>query len=158
MRWLMFLVAVLTAIIILLLLQRFTTLQFVSHARLLFKTWSVWLASLGSMLSAWAQSFPSAAVDAWNVLPEDVKSILPHNYLGLVGAFMVAMGVIAQFVRQKNLLNAKEQAEGAKHDSDYHLTGRQLALAGRTRCCHCGAGRQLFRRQENRQSAAKSAF
>ncbi|SFN65098.1 hypothetical protein SAMN05428971_2140 [Candidatus Pantoea varia] len=114
MRWLMFLVAVLTAIIILLLLQRFTTLQFVSHARLLFKTWSVWLASLGSMLSAWAQSFPSAAVDAWTVLPEDVKSILPHNYLGLVGAFMVAMGVIAQFVRQKNLLNAKEQAEGAK--------------------------------------------
>lgn len=114
MRWLMFLVAVLTAIIILLLLQRFTTLQFVSHARLLFRTWSVWLASLGSMLSAWAQSFPSAAVDAWNVLPEDVKSILPHNYLGLVGAFMVAMGVIAQFVRQKNLLNAKEQAEGAK--------------------------------------------
>jgi len=114
MRWLMFLTAVLTAIIILLLLQRFTTLQFVSHARLLFKTWSVWLASLGSMLSAWAQSFPSAAVDAWNVLPEDVKSILPHNYLGLVGAFMVAMGVIAQFVRQKNLLNAKEQAEGAK--------------------------------------------
>ncbi|QCA05395.1 hypothetical protein [Pantoea vagans] len=114
MRWLMFLVAVLTAIIILLLLQRFTTLQFVSHARLLFKTWSVWLASLGSMLSAWAQSFPSAAVDAWSVLPEDVKAILPHNYLGLVGAFMVAMGVIAQFVRQKNLLNAKEQAEGAK--------------------------------------------
>lgn len=110
----MFLVAVLTAIIILLLLQRFTTLQFVSHARLLFKTWSVWLASMGSMLSAWAQSFPSAAVDAWNVLPEDVKSILPHNYLGLVGAFMVAMGVIAQFVRQKNLLNAKEQSEGAK--------------------------------------------
>ncbi|KAA5928567.1 hypothetical protein F3I27_13980 [Pantoea sp. Bo_2] len=114
MRWLMFLVAVLTAIIILLLLQRFTTLQFVSHARLLFRTWSVWLASLGSMLSAWAQSFPSAAVDAWSVLPEDVKTILPHNYLGLVGAFMVAMGVIAQFVRQKNLLNAKEQAEGAK--------------------------------------------
>ncbi|MCX3310805.1 hypothetical protein ORN12_17645 [Pantoea vagans] len=114
MRWLMFLVAVLTAIIILLLLQRFTTLQFVSHARLLFRTWSVWLASLGSMLSAWAQSFPSAAVDAWSVLPEDVKAILPHNYLGLVGAFMVAMGVIAQFVRQKNLLNAKEQAEGAK--------------------------------------------
>lgn len=114
MRWLMFLVAVLMAIIILLLLQRFTTLQFVSHARLLFRTWSVWLASLGSMLSAWAQSFPSAAVDAWSVLPEDVKTILPHNYLGLVGAFMVAMGVIAQFVRQKNLLNEKQKAGGTQ--------------------------------------------
>jgi len=112
MKWLLFLIAVLTVIIILLLLQRFTTLQFVSHARLLFKTWSVWLASLGSMLSAWAQSFPGAAVDAWSVLPEDVKSFLPHNYLGMVGAFMVAMGVIAQFVRQKNLLNEKQRAGG----------------------------------------------
>ncbi len=39
------------------------------------------------------------------------KSILPHNYLGLIGAFMVAMGVIAQFVRQKTLLNEKRQSK-----------------------------------------------
>ncbi|BAN99553.1 hypothetical protein E05_47870 [Plautia stali symbiont] len=52
MRWLLFVIAVLAAIILLLLLQRFTTLEFVKHARLLFKTCSVWLASLGSMLSA----------------------------------------------------------------------------------------------------------
>lgn len=114
MKWLFFLTAVLTAIIIVLILQRFTTLQFVSHARLLFRTWSVWLASLGSILSAWVQSFPLSALEAWNTLPDDVKSILPHNYLGLVGAFMVAMGVIAQFVRQKNLLNVKQQAEEGK--------------------------------------------
>lgn len=111
MRGLFFIIAVLTVIIILLLMQRFTTLQFVSHAKLLFKTWSVWLASLGSMLSAWVQSFPSSALSAWQTLPDDVKSILPHNYLGLIGAFMVAMGVIAQFVRQKNLLNEKRQSK-----------------------------------------------
>ncbi|KHD99633.1 membrane protein [Pantoea stewartii] len=111
MRWLLFIIAVLSVIIILLLMQRFTTLQFVSHAKLLFKTWSVWLASLGSMLSAWVQSFPSSALNAWQTLPEDVKSILPHNYLGLIGAFMVAMGVIAQFVRQKTLLSEKRQSK-----------------------------------------------
>jgi len=111
MRWLLFIIAVLSVIIILLLMQRFTTLQFVSHAKLLFKTWSVWLASLGSMLSAWVQSFPSSALNAWQTLPEDVKSILPHNYLGLIGAFMVAMGVIAQFVCQKTLLNEKRQSK-----------------------------------------------
>ncbi len=112
MKWLLFLIAVLTAIILLLLLQRFTTLEFVKHARLLFKTWSVWLASLGSMLSAWVQSFPTSALDAWSTLPQDVKDILPHNYLGLIGAFMVAMGVIAQFVRQKSLNEQKKALEG----------------------------------------------
>lgn len=109
MNWTQYLILVLVAIIILLLLQRFTTLQFVSHARLLFKTWSVWLASLGSMLSAWVQSFPGEALSAWSGLPDDVKAYIPHNYLGMIGAFMVAMGVIAQFVRQKNLLAEKKQ-------------------------------------------------
>lgn len=110
-KLLLFVVAVLLAIILLLLLQRFTTLEFVKHARLLFKTWSVWLASLGSMLSAWVQSFPSSALDAWNSLPQDVKDILPHNYLGMIGAFMVAMGVMAQFVRQKGLNQQKNAIE-----------------------------------------------
>lgn len=114
MRWLLFIIAVLSVVVVLLIMQRFTTLEFVAHARLLFRTWSVWLASLGSMLSAWVQSFPSASLDAWNSLPEDVKSILPHNYLGLIGAFMVAMGVIAQFVRQKSLLAEKQRLEVKK--------------------------------------------
>ncbi|WP_414147365.1 hypothetical protein ACMGGR_16575 [Erwinia sp. BNK-24-b] len=112
MKWMLFLTAVLLAIIILLLLQRFTTLQFVAHAKLLFKTWSVWLASLGSALSAWAQSFPQSALDAWNGMPEDIKGFLPHNFLGMLGAFMVAMGVMAQFVRQKSLAQQKDALEG----------------------------------------------
>nr|WP_199559726.1 hypothetical protein [Pantoea sp. AG1095] len=111
MKLLIFVTAVLAVIVVVLVMQRFTTLEFVKHARLLFKTWSVWLASLGSMLSAWVQSFPTAALDAWNSMPPDVKAILPHNYLGLIGAFMVAMGVIAQFIRQKSLNQQKNAME-----------------------------------------------
>lgn len=115
MSWTWYLIAVLLAIILLLLLRRFTTLEFVSHARLLFKTWSVWLTTLGSMLSAWAQSFPADALNAWNSLPADVKSVIPHNYLGMIGAFMVAMGVLAQFVRQRKLL--EEKSNGGREKS-----------------------------------------
>lgn len=111
-------VAILAAVIALLLIRKYTSLEFVSHAKLLFKAWSVWLASLGSMLSAWVQSFPSAALDAWTSLPPDIKDMLPHNYLGLIGAFLVAMGVISQFVRQNKLLHQKNQMEA--HDGDNH--------------------------------------
>lgn len=106
-----FVVPVILLIVTVILLQRFTTLEFVSHAKLLFRTWSVWLGSLGSALSAWAQSFPDAAMNGWQALPEDIKSYLPQNYLGFVGAFMVAMAVIAQFVRQKNLVQRKDDLQ-----------------------------------------------
>ncbi len=111
MKWLLFLTAVLSLFILLLLLQRFTTLEFVKHARLLFKTWSLWLTSFGSMLSAWVQSFPASALDAWKTLPPDIKAVLPHNYLGMIGAFMVAMGIMAQFVRQKKLADKRSELE-----------------------------------------------
>lgn len=98
-----FLVGVAVMICVVLLAWRFTSVEFVAHARLLFKAWSVWLAGIGSVMSAYLQSFPSVMVDAWNALPSDVKSYIPQNYLGLIAAFMVAMGVVAQFVRQKKI-------------------------------------------------------
>ncbi|PLR20402.1 hypothetical protein PZBJ_20335 [Pantoea endophytica] len=111
MTFLVWILIIFAMIIALLLIRKYTSLEFVAHAKLLFKAWSVWLASLGSMLSAWVQSFPTAALDAWSSLPPDVKDMLPHNYLGMIGAFMVAMGVIAQFIRQNKLLASKERME-----------------------------------------------
>lgn len=111
MNFAIWLLIIAIAVIAVLLIRKYTSLEFVSHAKLLFKAWSVWLASLGSMLSAWVQSFPQSSIDAWNVLPPDVKALLPQNYLGLIGAFMVAMGVIAQFVRQKKLNKQKQQMD-----------------------------------------------
>lgn len=105
-----FLVGVAVMICVVLLAWRFTSVEFVAHARLLFRAWSVWLASIGSILSAWAQSFPQAAIDGWNALPPDIKSYLPQNYLGLIGAFMVAMGVVAQFIRQKKITQEAQNA------------------------------------------------
>lgn len=82
---------------------RHQKLQLVAHARLLIKAWSVWLASIGTVAGATVASFPEASMNAWNSLPEDVKSLLPHNLLSFFGPFLVAMAVIAQFIRQKKL-------------------------------------------------------
>lgn len=111
MTFVIWLLIILVAIIVVLLIRKYTSLEFVAHAKLLFKAWSVWLASAGSALSAWVQSFPQSALDAWNVLPPDIKSFLPQNYLGLIGAFMVAMAVISQFIRQHRLLEKKQQMD-----------------------------------------------
>jgi Ca2+/Na+ antiporter len=111
MTFIIWLLVVMAAIIVVLLIRKYSSVEFVAHAKLLFKAWSVWLASGGSMLSAWVQSFPQSALDAWSSLPGDVKGMLPPNYLGFLGAFMVVMGVLAQFVRQSRLLEQRQQME-----------------------------------------------
>lgn len=93
----------LVAIVALLMAQRYTRLEFVAHAKLLFKTWSVWLASFGAMLGAWIQSFPETAIQAWTFLPEDIKGYIPHDILGYISQGMVVLAVLAQFVRQSKL-------------------------------------------------------
>ncbi len=104
MRFIIFILFVLAVIFIVWRISRGGKIEIVAHARLLFKTWSVWLASAGSAVGAWVQSFPDSASNAWEGLPEDVKSFIPQHFLGLGAAFMVAMAVIAQFIRQKKLV------------------------------------------------------
>lgn len=98
-----FILVVLTCIIILLLVQRFTTLEFVSHAKLLWKTWSIWLGSLGTTLTAIFYAFPDAAISAWSYLPDDVKSTLPPTVVSFIGPFLMFMGLLSQFVKQRKL-------------------------------------------------------
>lgn len=103
--FLVFAVIVLSAIVLLLLLQRFTTLEFVSHAKLLWKTWSIWLGTLGTTATAWMTAVPDAAVTAWTYLPDDVKSMLDPAVVKLIGPFLMFMALLSQFVKQRKLAN-----------------------------------------------------
>ena len=97
--------------IIFLLLQRFTSLEFVSHAKLLFKAWSVWLASAGATLCFYLLSAPDALLNAWAVMPEEIKSLIPQSWMAYIGPGLVILGVVAQFVRQPKLLEQKRRME-----------------------------------------------
>lgn len=112
MKFIIFLLIILAVVFAVWWVSKHGKLQIVKHAKLLFKTWSVWLASIGSAIGAWVQSFPDSAMSAWTSLPVDVKSVIPQHYLGLIASFMVAMAVVAQFVRQKTLhVQTKQMTE-----------------------------------------------
>lgn len=106
-----FAIVALTAIVILLLVQRYTTLEFVSHAKLLWKTWSIWLGTIGTALTAFVQAFPDAAITAWSFLPPDIKGMLPPAVVSFIGPFMMVMALMSQFVKQKKLVSERENHE-----------------------------------------------
>ncbi|MBL1560163.1 hypothetical protein ELD58_10485 [Klebsiella pneumoniae] len=84
MKMTIFALLVVVAVLVLLLLRKYTRLEFVGHASLLLKTWSVKLGAIGALVGMWAQSFPDAALHAWAVLPPDIKNILPPNIVALI--------------------------------------------------------------------------
>lgn len=99
----------LVVVLVLLLLRKYTRLEFVGHARLLLKTWSVRLGAAGALVGVWAQSFPDAALHAWAMLPPDVKDILPANIVAMISPALVVLAILSQYVRQPKL---KEKADG----------------------------------------------
>ncbi|QNU44372.1 hypothetical protein IDH70_04905 [Mixta calida] len=102
-------VAVIVATV--LLIRKYTSVEFVSHARLLFRAWSVWLGGIGTALGVYLASAPDAIITVWNMLPPDLKSMLPVNIAQYVSYLLVALGIVAQFIRQKRLNEKKQQLD-----------------------------------------------
>jgi len=112
MTFLIWLLIIVIAIVVVLLIRKYTSLEFVAHAKLLFKAWSVWLGTAGAVLSASAALLPDSFLSAWNVLPPDIKAILPQNLQSVIGSTLMAAAVISQFIRQHKLLERKQQMDG----------------------------------------------
>lgn len=106
-----FLAMVIAMIAIVLLVRKYSSVEFVAHARLLFRTWSVWLTGFGTLLGVYLASAPDAIITAWNMLPPDLKAMLPVNIAQYVSYFIVALGVIAQFIRQRSLAEKRQQMD-----------------------------------------------
>jgi hypothetical protein len=106
-----FLIFAVLAMGIVILLQKYTKLEFVNHAKLLWKTWSVWLSGVGATLSAVFMAFPDAALNMWMILPPDIKTMLPPVVVQLLGPFMVVMGVASQYVKQHKLAEERQRLE-----------------------------------------------
>lgn len=102
----------LVAVLVLLLLRKYTRLEFVGHARLLLKTWSVRLGIAGTAIGVWAQAFPDAALHAWAILPPDIKNLLPPNIVAMISPALVVLAVLSQYVRQPALKDKADSLQG----------------------------------------------
>lgn len=103
MTFLVWLLIIFLMVIGLLLIRKYTNLEFVAHARLLFKAWSVWLGAISAAVTGYMVQFPNAALDAWNSLPPDLKSFIPPGLLSYISPTLMVMAVLAQYVRQNKL-------------------------------------------------------
>lgn len=99
------------AVIVLFILQKYTKLEFVAYAKLLWKAWSVWLSGIGAVLGVYLTSAPDTLIHVWLMLPPDLKAVLPVNVAQYISYAMIALGVVSQFIRQPKLEQQRKEME-----------------------------------------------
>ena len=106
-----FLAFVVGIVIVLFIIHKYTRLEFVAHAKLLWKTWSVWLIGAGTALGVYLAAAPDALVQVWLMLPPDLKAQLPVNVAQYISYALIALGVISKFIRQPKLDEQRKELE-----------------------------------------------
>jgi len=62
--------------------------------------WSLRLTALGTMITGYLIAYPDAALNSWTMLPDEIKSFIPSEYMPTIGLVLVGAGQLARFLKQ----------------------------------------------------------
>jgi hypothetical protein len=72
-------------------------------ARKWWRLWSVRLNAIGLGILGWVQFDPVGAIAVWNMMPPDVRRVLPPNIVTLIGLALFGLSMLARVVAQPKL-------------------------------------------------------
>lgn len=75
-------------------------LQLIPTWRSFWRFWSVRFTFLGGVLLTLVTSFPDAALQAWLMLPQDLKQFIPPHYLQIVSVGLLLLSILARLITQ----------------------------------------------------------
>lgn len=75
----------------------------VPDARLWWRWWSVRFNAIGLAILAWVQFDPVSALAVWNMMPAQVRNVVPEHALTGLAVFFFALAMLARVVRQPKL-------------------------------------------------------
>lgn len=75
-------------------------MRLIDNWRVCYRFWSLRLAAIGATLASVLLASPEAALWAWNLMPADLKSVIPAQYTPFIGIFIFFMSMVARLVKQ----------------------------------------------------------
>lgn len=75
--------------------------QLIEDARRAWRFWSLRFGAAALALQSLVLAAPDSALQAWAVLPEELKALLPVHWVNVVAAVLTAAGLVARVVKQK---------------------------------------------------------
>ena len=78
-------------------------MKLIENARAWWKLWSIRLNAIGLSILAYVQIDPVGALAVWNMMPGEVRRVLPSNIVTIVGLAFFVLSMIARLVVQPKL-------------------------------------------------------
>jgi hypothetical protein len=78
-------------------------LRLIENWRDFWRFWSVRLGIVGSAVAGWLIAFPDHALQAWLLLPPDLKAVLPEEHMPLFGVGIFVLSLLARVLKQSKL-------------------------------------------------------
>ncbi len=106
-------------------------IQLIPHWREAWRYWSLRLTTLGTLLITYLTASPEAVLQAWAVLPEDIKAFLPPNYSKFVAIGILALGAVARIIKQpkaEEKIAVKEAVTEAKKAEEQNTASTNSTL------------------------------
>lgn len=100
-------------VLLALVLRKYTRLDFVAHVKVLWRAWSVRLSVVSVLLGTMAEQFPQQALNAWAMLPPDIKGMLSPDWLHYISTSLVILAVFAQVFRQPKMRGSDDVDHGS---------------------------------------------
>jgi hypothetical protein len=63
--------------------------------------WSMRFNALALAILTFVSFDPTAALGVWNMMPGEVRAVLPHNFLTWVGGILIFLSMLSRVVKQK---------------------------------------------------------
>jgi len=82
-------------------------ITFIEDAKNWWRMWSIQLGIIGASITSAFVAFPDAALYTWNMIPQDIKALLPAQYMPIVGVAISVTALIARLIVQKKLSELK---------------------------------------------------
>lgn len=64
------------------------------------KNWSVQLSAFGVFLLGLATAFPDAVLHVWLMLPSEFKSLIPQQWIAVIGMVVAVLSIFARLIKQ----------------------------------------------------------
>jgi hypothetical protein len=62
--------------------------------------WSLRFNAVGFAILSWVQFDPVGALHVWNMMPPQVRAVLPQNFLMIVGLILIVLSMLSRVVKQ----------------------------------------------------------